>query len=97
MYGNVSNAYLDYVNRNYGTNVNVVFDGYEPSTKYAVHMRRTVDKSAERIDLAPSNAVTIAKEQFLSKVENKKGFSKFLSTEFKKAKFPVFQVPCFDC
>ncbi|GBM30726.1 hypothetical protein AVEN_259586-1 [Araneus ventricosus] len=43
-YGDVCNANLDSVNRNYGTNVIVVFDGYEPSTKDAVHMRRTVEK-----------------------------------------------------
>ncbi|GBM27773.1 hypothetical protein AVEN_25384-1 [Araneus ventricosus] len=56
-------------------------------------MRRAVQKSAARIDVAPSNAVTIAKEQFLSNIENKKEFLKFLSTEFKNAKFPVFQAP----
>ncbi|GBM22789.1 hypothetical protein AVEN_196143-1 [Araneus ventricosus] len=71
-YGDVCNAYLDYVNRNYGTKIIVVLEGYEPSTKDAVHMRRAVGKSAGRVDVAPSNAVTTAKEQFLSNVENRK-------------------------
>ncbi|GBM13489.1 hypothetical protein AVEN_40425-1 [Araneus ventricosus] len=73
-YGDVCNAYLDYVNRNYGKNVIVAFDGYELSTKDVVHMRRAVEKSAARVDVAPSNAMTIAKEQFLSNLENKKEF-----------------------
>ncbi|KAJ8867699.1 hypothetical protein PR048_031502 [Dryococelus australis] len=29
-YGEVCNTYLNYINRNYGRNVTVVFDGYEP-------------------------------------------------------------------
>ncbi|GBM88314.1 hypothetical protein AVEN_198145-1 [Araneus ventricosus] len=56
-------------------------------------MQRTVDKSAVRFDVAPSNSVKIAKEQLLSNVEKKKEFLKFLSIDFKKAKFLVLQAP----
>ncbi|GBM40831.1 hypothetical protein AVEN_137332-1 [Araneus ventricosus] len=42
------------------------------------------------VDVASFNAVTILKDQFLSNVENQKEILKFLSTEFKNAKFPVF-------
>ncbi|KAJ8897634.1 hypothetical protein PR048_002983 [Dryococelus australis] len=77
-YGEVCNAYFDYMNRNHGRNVIVVFDGYEPSTKDAVHMRRAVGHTAAKVDVTSSNAVTIAQEQFLSNI---------------KAKFPVSQAP----
>ncbi|KAJ8877140.1 hypothetical protein PR048_021593 [Dryococelus australis] len=92
-YGEVYNTYFDYINQNCGRNVIVVFDGYEQSTKDAVHMRRAVGKSAAKVDVTLSNAMTIAQEQFLSNVDNKQSFLKPLTTEFKKVKFAVFQAP----
>ncbi|KAJ8888474.1 hypothetical protein PR048_007964 [Dryococelus australis] len=70
-----------------------LFDSYALSAKDAVHMRRAVGKSAAKVDVSPSDAVTITQEQFLSNVDNKPSFFKLLTTKFKKAKFPIFQAP----
>ncbi|GBM29815.1 hypothetical protein AVEN_48267-1 [Araneus ventricosus] len=48
-YGDVCNAYLDYVNRNYGTNAIVVFDGYEATAARQNSLRVYIQVQAGRI------------------------------------------------
>jgi len=80
-FGDLCKAYKEYVRRHFGERV-VVFDGYEASTKDAVHGRRCLGKSSARLEVTTSNILTAEKQQFLSNVDNKTDFVKLPGYEF---------------
>lgn len=75
-YNDVLNSYLSFIQRNYGSNVTVVFDGYPdaPTTKGCEQNRRSVKHMSSDINVAENLSVTVAQSSFLSNKSNKKSF-----------------------
>ena len=85
-------AYVKYVNhlRGESSSVDVVWDGYDPSTKDHEHRRRDT-KSCPDITIQLDNSQVVAKAAFLSNKRNTTRLIKELSNSLKVANIGVIQ------
>lgn len=89
-------TYINYVQRHFGSNVIVVFDGYPTnagyqSTKASERARRSALQSATKVVFSSSTMVTIAQEKFLGNDYNKSAFISMLMTRMADASIEVKQ------
>ena len=95
-FSSICSKYLQYVEKHYGSNTIIVFDGYPAaemvnSTKTAERLRRSrVHKSLE-IVFDESMKVPSSQERFLSNESNKDRLIAMLKTKFEEAHFQVKQ------
>ena len=82
----LAETYLNYIRKNYDTEVAVVFDGYEDeSIKSHEHQRRNFVPQSCNVKISPDNQVPFTQDRFLSNTTNKSGFIAFLSRKLLEA------------
>lgn len=71
----ICNSYVSFVQSHYGTNANVIFDGYpdveDQSTKYMERSRRSRLHASSEMLFDEAMIPTVSQEQFLSNDKNK--------------------------
>ena len=95
-FGAVCKTYVEYVQRHFGSNAVVVFDGYsdestQQSTKSWERSRRASLHSSAKILFNKTTAVTIAPEKFLSNDGNKSRLIALLKNEMAEVGIDVLQ------
>ena len=83
-YKTIINNQAEYVNRKYGRAI-VVFDGYEggPSTKDAVHLKRTAGAVGPTVNFTLNMVMKCKKTDFLNNTTNKQCFINLLAAQLK--------------
>ena len=85
----ISQRYIDFVNRLHKNTI-VVFDGYDiSSTKDQEHLRRYSVPLSHFVDIRDDLPVPYSKEKYLSLRRNKAHFVRFLSSHFFRAGIDV--------
>jgi len=89
-YGEVLLSYVRYVQKRYGTSVEIVFDGYSngPSPKDHEHERRA-KKTAAEVQVDESKPVFGSQEAFLANATNKSQFIALLGNRLSASGLPV--------
>lgn len=85
-YSTICASYINYIQRHYGQNCTVVFDGYlntNNSTKKTEQNRRSFAKKSVEINFEENMSVTVWQDQFLSNDKNKQRLIGMLSTKLK--------------
>lgn len=87
-YKTISDTYVNYVHRHFGSNVVIVFDGYDDNTNNikAMEQRRRSSKlpTSHEIRFDGTMSPTMSQEKFLSNVHNKSRFISMLSEKFQE-------------
>lgn len=83
----ICHQYIAYVQKHYGENCMVVFDGYSDidSTKRAEQKRRGITKTSVDINFHESTAITVQQEHFLANERNKTRLIHLLSEKMRAA------------
>lgn len=82
-FSDILESYVRYIDRHYGKNVTVIFDGYEKLTiKSAERNRRAKSKASRDIKFNESMPLTISQEKFLLNSKNKNNLIKLLKNKF---------------
>ena len=86
LYRDIIKQYVDYVTRNFGSKVTIVFDGYGngPCTKDHEHDRRSL-KAAPDVVYEDHKPCIFQQEAFLANESNKKSFVQALINSFNEA------------
>ena len=95
-YGQLADIYVKYVEREYGPNSEVIFDGYPentPTCKDECHMRREGKTKAPNINVDENIIVNIGKEPFLANKHDLRQFIDLLSAKLTNAGIPCVQAP----
>jgi len=93
-FGVVCNSYVDYVCRKYGTNITVVFDGYNNtslSTKALEQTRRASRILSPDIVVSLDMPVAVKQKAFLNNRNNKAQLIRFLRNAFEQKHLTCFQ------
>ena len=85
-YESVSHLYARYVTQKYGAAA-IVFDGYndDPTTKDAIHLRRTGDCVGMTVQFASGMMITSQKDEFLNNKANKQRCIHYISDNLERA------------
>ncbi len=84
----ICQQYLTYVQKHYGPNCMVVFDGYDDvnSTKRAEQKRRGLSKTSVDINCNENTIITVQQEHFLANERNKTRLIQFLTEKMRAAR-----------
>ena len=82
-YQDICERYKNYVRKNYGRGVTVVFDRYsnDPSTKDVTHLRRSKGKVGRSVLFTKETVFNMKKDDFLLNLDNKQRFLQLLTSE----------------
>jgi len=88
----ICESYITYVEKHFGTDVNIVFDGYEnnaKSIKSSERQRRRLHKKCSDVFFESHMIVPVSKENFLSNDKNKMRFIELLKIKLIHHRFIV--------
>ena len=86
----IADAYIKYVNKHYGNQVEVIFDGYnDESIKSQEHKRRNTISQSCDVNIKEDNSVPFTQQRFLSNTINKAGLIDFLSVKLRENNIQV--------
>ena len=90
-YDHICKTYVQYVERHYGKQVTIVFDGYQhgPSTKDPTHQWRKIRGVGPKVKVQTSAVISHKKDIFLSNDSNKQNFILMLAEKFSLCGFFV--------